>query len=187
MSTPAWWRSRATATRCRASWPGRWSATRLYPARVVVVAADASSPSMRGSATRAIPATTGSTTSRCCRRKPGALRNGAPFADLPEPLQRLRSALLREPGGDRSWPRCWPLCRAPGWTPCSWRWSSRWRVRLRRARQRGARAQRAGTAERAPRAGQTSRRCCRCDAADRRYRRATTRLRDMTRRSTMTR
>jgi transposase len=34
-------------------------------------------------------------------RKPGALRNGAPFADLPEPLQKLRRALLREPGGDR--------------------------------------------------------------------------------------
>ena len=24
------------------------------------------------------------------QRKPGALRNGAPFADMPEPLQRLR-------------------------------------------------------------------------------------------------
>ena len=34
-------------------------------------------------------------------RKPGALRNGAPFADMPEPLQRLRRALLRKPGGDR--------------------------------------------------------------------------------------
>ncbi len=34
-------------------------------------------------------------------RKPGALRNGAPFADLPEPLQKLRRALLRRPGGDR--------------------------------------------------------------------------------------
>lgn len=34
-------------------------------------------------------------------RKPGALRNGAPFADLPDPLQQLRRALLREPGGDR--------------------------------------------------------------------------------------
>jgi len=34
-------------------------------------------------------------------RKPGALRNGAPFADLPAPLQTLRRALLREPGGDR--------------------------------------------------------------------------------------
>lgn len=35
------------------------------------------------------------------QRKPGALRNGAPFADLPEPLGQLRRALLREPGGDR--------------------------------------------------------------------------------------
>ncbi len=34
-------------------------------------------------------------------RKPGALRNGAPFADLPQPLQRLRQALLRRPGGGR--------------------------------------------------------------------------------------
>ena len=35
------------------------------------------------------------------QRKPGALRNGAPFADMPEPLQQLRRALLREAGGDR--------------------------------------------------------------------------------------
>ncbi|WP_029889814.1 IS21 family transposase [Polycyclovorans algicola] len=34
-------------------------------------------------------------------RKPGALRNGAPFADLPAPLQRLSRALLRRDGGDR--------------------------------------------------------------------------------------
>ena len=35
------------------------------------------------------------------QRKPGALRNGAPFADMPEPLQRLRGGLLRNPGGHR--------------------------------------------------------------------------------------
>ena len=34
-------------------------------------------------------------------RKPGALRNGAPFADLPEPLLRLRGLLLPREGGDR--------------------------------------------------------------------------------------
>jgi len=34
-------------------------------------------------------------------RKPGALRNGAPFADLPAALSQLRQALLRERGGDR--------------------------------------------------------------------------------------
>ena len=35
------------------------------------------------------------------QRKPGALRNGAPFADLPDSLQRLRQALIRRPWGDR--------------------------------------------------------------------------------------
>ena len=34
-------------------------------------------------------------------RKPGALRNGAPFADLPAPLQQLSRHLLRRAGGDR--------------------------------------------------------------------------------------
>ena len=34
-------------------------------------------------------------------RKPGALRNGAPFADMPEALQRLRRGLLKREGGDR--------------------------------------------------------------------------------------
>ena len=35
------------------------------------------------------------------QRKPGALRNGAPFLDMPEPLLRLRQSLLRHTGGDR--------------------------------------------------------------------------------------
>ncbi len=34
-------------------------------------------------------------------RKPGALRNGAPFADMPDPLLRLRGLLLKHEGGDR--------------------------------------------------------------------------------------
>ncbi len=34
-------------------------------------------------------------------RKPGALRNGAPFKAMPEPLQQLQRQLLRHPGGDR--------------------------------------------------------------------------------------
>jgi hypothetical protein len=34
-------------------------------------------------------------------RKPGALRNGAPFETLPEPLQKLQAILLRREGGDR--------------------------------------------------------------------------------------
>jgi hypothetical protein len=34
-------------------------------------------------------------------RKPGALRNGAPFKTMPEPLQELQSQLLKNTGGDR--------------------------------------------------------------------------------------
>lgn len=35
------------------------------------------------------------------QRKPGALRNGAPFLELPQAFQRLQAHLLRNPGGDR--------------------------------------------------------------------------------------
>jgi hypothetical protein len=34
-------------------------------------------------------------------RKPGALRNGAPFDELPESLKRLRLGLLKREGGER--------------------------------------------------------------------------------------
>ena len=80
---------------------GQMVSTRLYPSRVVVVANDAivASHERRGDEGQTrhdwqhdVP---------LIQRKPGALRNGAPFAGLPEPLQQLRRALLREPGGDR--------------------------------------------------------------------------------------
>ena len=58
------------------------------------------------------------------QRKPGALRNGAPFLDLPAPLLRLRQSLLRPTGGDRVMARCWPPCPRPAWKPC-W-WPSNW-------------------------------------------------------------
>ena len=35
------------------------------------------------------------------QRKPGALRNGAPFAELPSGFRRLQDQMLRRPGGDR--------------------------------------------------------------------------------------
>jgi len=35
------------------------------------------------------------------QRKPGALRNGAPFAEMPEAFRRLQAQLLQRPGGDR--------------------------------------------------------------------------------------
>jgi hypothetical protein len=35
------------------------------------------------------------------QRKPGALRNGAPFADMPTPLKQLKLGLMRHEGGDK--------------------------------------------------------------------------------------
>jgi hypothetical protein len=35
------------------------------------------------------------------QRKPGALRNGAPFTDLPEAFRLLQGQLLKRPGGDK--------------------------------------------------------------------------------------
>jgi transposase len=35
------------------------------------------------------------------QRKPGALRNGAPFADMPGAFRQLQDLMLRRPGGDR--------------------------------------------------------------------------------------
>jgi hypothetical protein len=47
------------------------------------------------------------------QRKPGALRNGAPFSDMPSALQRLRQGLLKREGGDRVMAKvlaCVPKC-----------------------------------------------------------------------------
>jgi hypothetical protein len=80
---------------------GQMVSTRLYPASVVVVADDrivarhdrlSNASETRYDWQHYIP---------LLQRKPGALRNGAPFADMPEPLQQLRRGLLRNPGGDR--------------------------------------------------------------------------------------
>jgi hypothetical protein len=35
------------------------------------------------------------------QRKPGALRNGAPFLEMPDAFRQLQSHLLKRPGGDR--------------------------------------------------------------------------------------
>jgi hypothetical protein len=80
---------------------GQMVSARLYPGSVVVVANDTvvarherlnDEGQTRYDWQHYIP---------LLQRKPGALRNGAPFADMPEPLQVLRRALLRDPGGDR--------------------------------------------------------------------------------------
>ncbi|NTV97187.1 MAG: IS21 family transposase [Thiobacillus sp.] len=80
---------------------GQMVSTRLYPSRVVVVAGDAVIASHERLSERGQVRYDWQHYLPLLERKPGALRNGAPFADLPEALQRLRRALLREPGGDR--------------------------------------------------------------------------------------
>ena len=94
-----------TAARNRYSVPcayaGHRVSVRLYPERVVVVAdteivAEHARASDRDHVVydwqHYVP---------LIERKPGALRNGAPFNELPEPLKRLSRALLRRDGGDR--------------------------------------------------------------------------------------
>jgi hypothetical protein len=88
--------------------------TRLYPNRVVIVADErivAEHPRQSGK---------GKTTYDwqhyvpLVQRKPGALRNGAPFMDLPEPLARLRQALLKHAGGDRLMAQVLDLVKVAG-------------------------------------------------------------------------
>ena len=80
---------------------GQWVSSRLYPTQVAVATSDA----LVASHTRLpdqgqvgydwqhyIP---------LIERKPGALRNGAPFADMPGPLLKLKQGLMRRTGGDR--------------------------------------------------------------------------------------
>nr|QDL89316.1 Transposase [Sym plasmid] len=80
---------------------GQMVSTRLYPGSVVVVADDeivarherlSDAGGTRYDWQHYIP---------LVQRKPGALRNGAPFADMPAVLQQLRRGLLRQEGGDR--------------------------------------------------------------------------------------
>ncbi len=80
---------------------GQTVSTRLYPGRVTIVFDQAVVAEHERLADRGKTAYDWQHYVPLLQRKPGALRNGAPFADLPEPLQRLRRVLLREDGGDR--------------------------------------------------------------------------------------
>ena len=80
---------------------GQTVSTRLYPGKIVVVAGDDIVASHERLSDRGQTRYNWQHYIPLIQRKPGALRNGAPFADMPEPLQQLRRALLRDPGGDR--------------------------------------------------------------------------------------
>jgi transposase len=74
---------------------------RLYPTRVVVVADDAVVAAHERLADRGQTRYDWQHYIPLVQRKPGVLRNGAPFADMPEPLRRLQAGLLKREGGDR--------------------------------------------------------------------------------------
>jgi transposase len=80
---------------------GQMVSTRLYPSHVAVVANDSVVASHERLRDEGQTGYDWQHYIALVQRKPGALRNGAPFADLPEPLQKLRRALLRHAGGDR--------------------------------------------------------------------------------------
>jgi hypothetical protein len=80
---------------------GQTVSTHLYPGKIVVVAGDDIVASHERLSDRGQTRYDWQHYIPLIQRKPGALRNGAPFADMPEPLQQLRRALLRDPGGDR--------------------------------------------------------------------------------------
>ena len=80
---------------------GQMVSTHLYPGKIVIVADDAVVASHERLSDRGQTRYDWQHYIPLIQRKPGALRNGAPFADLPEPLAQLRQALLRDPGGDR--------------------------------------------------------------------------------------
>ena len=82
-------------------WAGHMVSTRLYPTRVDVVAADALVASHERVLNRGQTVFDWQHYIELVQRKPGALRNGAPFADMPRPLAQLRHALMRHTGGDR--------------------------------------------------------------------------------------
>ena len=80
---------------------GQRVSTRLYPTQVSVVAGDVMIASHDRLTDRGQVCYDWQHYIPLVERKPGALRNGAPFADLPAPLQQLRRGLMRHPGGDQ--------------------------------------------------------------------------------------
>jgi hypothetical protein len=80
---------------------GHMVSTRLYPTRVVVVAEDRIVASHARLGDRGQTSYDWQHYIPLVQRKPGVLRNGAPFADMPAPLLSLQRTLFKRPGGDR--------------------------------------------------------------------------------------
>ncbi len=80
---------------------GQMVSTRLYPTRVCLAAGDAVVASHDRLTERGQICYDWQHYIPLVQRKPGALRNGAPFADMPAPLRQLKQGLMRHAGGDR--------------------------------------------------------------------------------------
>lgn len=80
---------------------GQRVSTRLYPTRVGIVADDMVVASHDRLPERGQICYDWQHYIPLVARKPGALRNGAPFADMPSPLMQLKAGLMRHAGGDR--------------------------------------------------------------------------------------
>jgi len=80
---------------------GQPVSTRLYPNRVSVVAGDIVVASHDRLTERGHIRYDWQHYISLVERKPGALRNGAPFAEMPAPLKQLKHGLMRHVGGDR--------------------------------------------------------------------------------------
>ena len=75
---------------------------RVYPFELVVVVGDAIVARHRRSFVRDRVHYDWQHYIALVQRKPGALRDGAPFLSMPEPLRLLQQQLLRQPQGDRA-------------------------------------------------------------------------------------
>ena len=81
---------------------GQRVSTRLYTSRVEIATDEAIVASHQRLANRGHICYDWQHYIDLAQRKPGALRNGAPFAEMPAPLLRLRQGLLRQDGGDKT-------------------------------------------------------------------------------------
>ncbi|KPY25914.1 Integrase, partial [Pseudomonas syringae pv. papulans] len=100
-----------------------WVSSRLYPSRIVVIADETVIASHERLFDRDQVSFDWLYYIPLIERKPGALRDGAPFADLPKPLRLLKRGLRRHTNGDRIMSRYWLLCPSPVSNQCWWRWS----------------------------------------------------------------
>ena len=82
-------------------WVNQMVSLRVYPETLLVVAQDGSLVRLTRSFERDQTIYDWQHYIELIQRKPGALRNGAPFKEMPGPLQELQRQLLKHTGGDR--------------------------------------------------------------------------------------